>query len=222
MQPFRIYRKIEVGETFLVAGDCSQGGKDSNVCAFLSKTKLDYPIVYKKRGVAADMTVDIFPVLEWLFDTTGIAPIVAFERNNGGGSEMERLRVLNRNNKYRIYLMKKSGQTTGEEETKDMGYNTNTATRPVLVGDWKQTFDAKLVKIYDEDVIDQHMAFVVNNMGKPEAAKNRHDDAVIAPAIGWQMYQNSNSISNYENENKQSYGPNYESINQGLGKKWSI
>ena len=197
MQPFRIYRKIVQGECFLVGGDCSQGGADSNVCSFLSKTKLDIPIVYKKRGVAADMTVAIHPVLEYLFDITGVPPIVAFERNNGGGSEMERLRIMNRNNKYRIYLMKKFGKSTGEEETLDMGYSTNTATRPVLVGDWKQAIDGKLVTIYDQDVVDQHMAFIVNNLGKPEAAKNRHDDGVISPAICWQLYQTAETSSDY-------------------------
>ena len=211
--PFRIYRKIEEGEFFVVGGDCSQGGADSNFCSFLSKTKLDIPIVYKKRGVAAEMTSDIHPVLEWLFDTTGVQPVVAFERNNGGASEMERLRVLNRLNKYRIYIMKKDGQTEGEVETKDMGFNTTSASRPVLIGEWKQAWDSKIVKNYDRDILDQHMSFIVNNMGKPEAAKNRHDDGVISPAITWQLYQTEESGMEYST---------YDNINEGLNKKWSL
>ena len=194
MQPFRIYRRIEKGEFFVVGGDCSQGGIDSNVSSFLSKTKLDIPIVYKKRGVAAEMTSDLQPALEWIFDITGVAPVVAFERNNGGGSEMHRLRVLNRLKKYRIYVMKKDGTIEGVETTDRLGYETNTATRPILLGDWKQAYDNKLVRIYDKEMNEQHQAFIVNKQGKPEAAKSRHDDMVISPAVAFQLYQTERPI----------------------------
>lgn len=187
--PFRIYRKLEPREFFLLGGDCSQGGPDRNAGIFMSKTKLDFPIVYLKRGVAADLTSDLHPVLEWIFDTTGIPPVVGLERNNGGGSEMERFRVLNRKNKYRLYVMKKAGKVEGEEETKDLGYITNLATRPVLLGDYKQAFDANVFRHYDKEVIAEHQSFIVNSQGKPEAAKKRHDDSIFASAICWQMYQ---------------------------------
>jgi hypothetical protein len=189
MKPFRLYRKIEKGEFFIVGGDCSQGGPDSNVAAFLSKNKLDFPIIYKKRGVAATMTPDLHLTLEWLFDITGIAPVIALERNNGGGSEMERLRVLNRLKHYRLYIMRKPGKVIGEEETDLLGYETNTATRPVLVGEYKEAFDSYLFKHYDKEIIEQHHSFIINSRGKPEKAKNRHDDGVIAPAVAWQLYQ---------------------------------
>src|SRR5690606_35932643 len=127
------------------------------------------PLVYSAHGVAAEMTSVIHPVLEWLYDRTQVSPEVAFERSMGGASEMERLNTLNRNGKYRIYLMKKEGTTEGDKETKKLGWDTNTASRPPLVSDWKQDFDAKLVKLYDEETIKQHKPFIVNKQGKPEA-----------------------------------------------------
>lgn len=189
MQPFRIYRKIEKGEFFLVGGDCSQGGADSNVLAFLSRNRLDYPITYKKRGVAATMTPDLHEALEFISDITGVRPVVALERNNGGGSEMERLRVLNKYNKYRLYTMKKPNKDGGVDDTGTLGYETTTASRPVLIGEYKQAFDTHMFYHYDNDFIEQHHAFIVGKNGKPQAASNRHDDAVIAPAISWQLYQ---------------------------------
>lgn len=189
MAPFRIYRKIELGEFFLIGGDCSQGGADRNFASFLSKNKIDFPFEYAKRGVAADMTADIHPVLEWLCDTTGVKPVVAFERNNGGGSEMERLRVLNRHNKYILYQMKRVGTTEGPQETEILGYETNIATRPILLGEWKQAYDAQIPRIYDEEVAAEHQSFIINSRGKPEAAKKRHDDSVISHAVSWQLYQ---------------------------------
>lgn len=188
---FRLYREIEHGEFFVIGGDCSQGGEDSNVASFFSTTKLDFPLIYKQQGVAAQMTEDLHPILEWIFDKTGIKPVVAFERQNGGSSEMERLKKLNRNNKYDIFIMPKIGTTEDSEDidTNQYGWNTSSATRPILVGDWKDAFDNKLVKIYDEDFISEHKTFIVNKVGKPVASGSNHDDCVISPAIAWQLYQ---------------------------------
>lgn len=190
LKEFRLWRKIQRGEFFVIGNDCSQGGSDSNTGAFLSKSKLDFPITYRRQGVANDMTDDVFPVLEWLFDITGVKPVIAFERNNGGASEMDRLNKLNIKHKYEIYVMKRKGFTSEvDEETKKLGWVTDASTRPDLVKDWKYAFDNKLVKIYDPEFIEEHKTFVINASGKPEAAKGFHDDCVFSPAIAWQLYQ---------------------------------
>lgn len=185
---FRQYRPIEEGEFFLIGGDCSQGGEDYNACYFMSRNKLDFPLVYHSRGVAATMTSTVHPVIESIFDVTGIPPIVAFETNNGGASEMERLSVLNRSNKYKLYMAKSVG-SVDSGDTKRYGYVTNSATRPILLGQWKEAIDNHLVKMYDKPTIKEHLSFIVNERGKPEAETSAHDDLVIAPAICWQMYQ---------------------------------
>jgi len=189
MQEFRVYRKIEKGEFFIVPGDCAQGGGDFNFVPFLSYKYLDWPIVYANDGVAATMTPDIHRSLEYLFDLTGVPPVVGLERQNGGSSEMERLRVLNRKNKYTLYVMKSRGKTEGEEETKLLGWDTNSRTRPYLVGDWKDAFDSHATKIYDQMMLDHHKTFIKGRGGKPQASSGNHDDGVMSPAIGWQMYQ---------------------------------
>ena len=190
LNEFRLWRPIKPGEFIIVAGDCSQGGADANTAAFLSHTKLDFPITYKRQGVANDMTDDLFPVLEWLFDITGVRPIVGFERNNGGASEMDRLNKINIKKKYELYVMKRKGNTDEVDgETKKLGWVTDNSTRPYLVKDWKYAFDNKLVKLYDEEFIKEHQTFVIGSNGKPAAAKGFHDDCVISPAIAWQLYQ---------------------------------
>lgn len=186
---FRVYREIERGEFFVVAGDCSQGGADKNFCQFFSTSKKDFPIVYSAHGVAAQMTDVIQPALEYVFDKTEITPVVAFERNNGGGSEMERLKVLNRSKKYEIYVMQKQGSTAEQKDTTLMGFNTTASSRPGLVSDWKYAWDNKLATIYDEETIKQHKTFIVNKQGKPEASSGKHDDAVISSAICWHLFQ---------------------------------
>lgn len=186
---FKVYRMPEKGEFYIIGGDCSQGGSDKNEAHFLSYDNLDFPIVYRSHGVALKMTNAIFPMLEWIYDKTGIKPVVAFERNMGGASEMERLVDLNRNHKYKVYVMPRIGMSEGDDYTDQYGWTTTSISRPKLLGDWKNAFDSKLIRIYDEETINEHKTFVVNRHDRPEASTGTHDDAVIAPAIAWQLYQ---------------------------------
>ena len=188
MNKWRQYRQIERGEFFLIGGDCSQGGKDFNACQFMSKTKLDIPLVYHSRGVAAQMTREIFPIIEKIFDITEIKPMVALETANGGASEMDTLNVLNRLSKYSLFKMPSIGKTESPE-SKILGYVTSGGTRPILVGDGKNSIDGKIVRIYDKPTIKEMYAFIINKQGKPEAEIGANDDLVMSFNIVWQLYQ---------------------------------
>lgn len=191
----RMFRQPSQGEFFVVGGDCSQGGIDSNWMQFISKEKVDVPIVLERAGVASDTTPILHQTLEWLYDQTGIQPVIALERNMGGSSEMERLRQLNRQQKYRIYTYRGFGTINGEQLTERIGWVTDAASRPRMVGDLKNAVDTQLLRIYDEETIDQLSSFIVNKRsGKPEAAPNTHDDAVMSLAVAWQLYQSESKI----------------------------
>jgi hypothetical protein len=185
----RLYRQPTKGEFFIVFVDCAQGGIDSNFGQFMSKSRHDVPIVLQIKDVAANMTPIIHQTLEWLFSVTGVRPVVAFERNMGGSSEMERLRIMNRDNKYKIYIMKKSGTTHGERPTELLGWSTDAASRPNMLGDLKQAIDNRQIIIYDKETVHQLKTFIVNKRNRPEAAPNAHDDAVMSLAGVWQLYQ---------------------------------
>lgn len=191
----RLFRKPQRGEFFVVGGDCSQGGADSNWVQFISKDQVDVPIVLEEPGVAANMTPKLHQALEWLYDRTGVQPVIALERNMGGSSEMERLRTLNRLNKYRIYIYRNIGKVEGNTATEKLGWVTDTASRPRMVGDLKAAIDVMNLRIYDKETIDQLGTFIVNKRsGKPEAAPNAHDDAVMSLAVAWQLYQTENPV----------------------------
>lgn len=184
---FYQYRDLQPEEFIIIGGDCSQGGDDYNVCQFVSKTRLDVPIVYRSRGVAAQMTASLVPALEWVFDKTGSKPIIALERNNGGASEMERLNSLNRNQKYITYKMRTVGRVDSVQTDK-LGWDTNSATRPIMLGDLKDAIDNKSLLIYDEVTVNEMFSFIVKN-GKPQAEDGSHDDTIMALAVAWQLYQ---------------------------------
>lgn len=189
---FRQYRPIEPGEFIIAGGDCSQGGDDFNACQFYSKTKLDIPLVYHSQGVAAQMTPDIFTVLEKIADKTGVKPVVGFERQMGGASEMERLKVLNKNNKYKLFVMPNLGTNRNDRpQTNKIGFDTTGSTRPILVGGLKEAIDGQILKIYDQKTVNELFIFIINNQGKPVAAQGGHDDLVMSLAGSWFMAQHS-------------------------------
>jgi hypothetical protein len=181
---FRLYRKLQKGEFIVAFGDCSQGGIDSNFVQFGSKTLSDIPLVMQKQGVAAEVTPFLREALNWIYDQTGVKPIIALERNNGGASEMHNLMTYN-TGKYTIYYMKDAER----KPTDKPGWDTNMSTRPKMLGDWLMAYESRAVKIYDEVTQEQHQTFIVNRNGKPEAAQGTHDDAVMSAAGMWQLWQ---------------------------------
>lgn len=186
---FRLYRQPERGEFFVVAVDCAQGGIDANFGQFLSKSKVDVPMVFEKNCVAAEMTPLIHEALEWIYSRTGIEPVVAFERQMGGVSALSQLQTLNRYGHYRIYQKHKLGTIEGEILTDTIGWDTNPQTRPQMLGDLKQAIDNRLIRLYDKTTINELGKFILNKKGRAEAASNCHDDSVMSLAIAWQLYQ---------------------------------
>lgn len=177
------------GEFFVVGGDTSQGGADSNFTQFGSVTSRDIPLVFQMQGVASEATPHIRDALNWLYKKTGVKPVVCLERNNGGSSEMHNLIKYN-DGQYRIYYMKDDkGIPNGEKPGWDTtGGQYGTGTRPKMLGDWVKAFESHAITIYDEETLAQHNTFIVSKNGKPEAAPNTHDDAVMSAAIMWQLF----------------------------------
>lgn len=188
---FRQFRKIEQGEQFVVAADTSSGLGDYCAVQFLSKTRLDVPLVYHSKTIATEMTNTLYPVLDKISDITGNNPVVAYERNAGGVFEMDRLASLNRLGKFSIFKMVNVGNIDNSEPTK-LGWDTNTATRPAMLSQLKEAIDNKLLRIYDKLTIEELYSFVVVKTSasvKAQAEAGMHDDLVMSLAIAWQLYQ---------------------------------
>ncbi len=193
---FRRYRTYQKGEFYVVAADTSWGGTDYCAVQFLSKTHLDVPVVFHSKVLATEMTPQIHNELERIFDATGVKPVVAFERNNGGVAEIERLATLNRNGKYRIYTEKSNVGTTDQTESSvKLGWTTSSASRPTMLQMLKEAVDAKLITIYDKPTVTEMFSFIVSQTSsswKAQAEQGAHDDLIMSLAIAWQMYQTEN------------------------------
>lgn len=190
---FRRYRQPELGEFYCVFADTAAGGIDYCAAQFLCKTKLDVPIVYHSKVTATEMTPLIHAELEKIFDITHVKPVVAFERNNGGLYELERLATLNRQQKYTIYQEKKNvGATDTTAASVKLGWTTSSATRPVMLSMLKEAVDTRLLTIYDRPTVNEMFSFIVSQTSsswKAQAEQGAHDDLIMALAGAWQLYQ---------------------------------
>lgn len=193
MPDFRRYREWQRDEFVVAFADTAAGGGDYCACQFLSKTKIDVPLVYHKKTIATEMTPALHHELEKIYDQTGIPPVVAYERNNGGVFELERLNELNREQKYRIYQQKLGiGTTLASTDSPKLGWDTNSATRPAMLAMLKQAIDAKLITLYDRPTITEMFSFVevrTTSSWKAQAERGAHDDLIMSLAGAWQLYQ---------------------------------
>ena len=190
---FRQYRRLEGGEFILIGCDTASGGLDFSAAQFLSKSKLDVPLVYHSKKTTSYMTDELLPVLEDIFDKTGIPPVIAYERNNGGSFELERLSRLNRLNKFKLYVQPIGQGDIYQGTPRKYGWTTSSATRPVMLQDLKEAIDNGLIRIYDRDTVNELFAFVVNQVStgwRAQAERGAYDDLIMSLAIAWQLYQN--------------------------------
>lgn len=189
---WRIYRKLEPGEFIVIGADTAAGGVDYCAAQFISTTRKDVPIVYHAKQLASDMTPELIRMMIAIYTDTKVKPTIAYERNNGGVFEIERLHRHNAQNCFSVYRTKTDRATVrGTQQTLKFGWETNAATRPAMLADLKDAIDNELFTFYDEHTLRELLSFVVvqtNSSWKAQAENGMHDDLVMALAIAWQLY----------------------------------
>lgn len=186
---FRQFRPLQHGEFIICFEDTASGGSDNCAVQFLSHKWLDVPLVFHANVTASYVTPLLHQKLIEISRETGVQPIVAFERNNGGNFEMDRLARLNRFGDYRIYTMKTVDPTGRVIDTGKLGWDTNLATRPKMCQELKDAIEGGLLHLYHRQTVNEMFSFIIKPNGRYEAEENAHDDLVMALAGAWQLYQ---------------------------------
>lgn len=189
---FRQYRMFDPGEFVIAYVDTAGEGQDWNAGHFISKDRLDVPLVLHYEGSITDVTPEMKRALELIKDQTGVNPVVAYETNNGGGYELERLNRLNKFQKYTMYCQYKQQPDGTIERTEKLGFNTNSATRGPMLIEVQDMIKNNLLTIYDKLTIDEMFSFVKHRTPsgwRAEAESGAHDDLIMALAGAWQLYQ---------------------------------
>jgi len=197
---FRQYRQFNQGEFIVVGVDTAAGGSDYCAGQFLSVDNFDVPLVYHAKELASDMTPKLVHKLETIYLETGIPPVVAYERNNGGVFEIERLIRYNTQKHFIVYQTKSNkASIRGNQSVMKYGWDTSAATRPGMLADLKKVIDDKALTIYDLPTISEMFSFVeqqTSNSWRAVAENGKHDDQIMALAIAVQLSQTEQRSTN--------------------------
>lgn len=129
-------------------------------------------------------------------DTTIFALILAYfgfwydeayigvENNNAGIAVLKKLVEIYPNLMHQMDVTKEV-----DLEGVKLGWNTNTSTRKLMLGDFKNAIANDYHGVFDYKVFTECLTFVLNKNGKPEAAPGKWDDRVFAQAIKWQVHK---------------------------------
>ncbi len=192
---WQVYRKLKENEFIVVGVDTSAGAVDYCAAQFISITNKDVPIVYHDKVLASEMTPEIFNMLVEIYYQTGVKPIVAYERNNGGVFELEHLQQMNKLNQFNIYQTKtNTGTIRGTQQGVKLGWDTTSSSRMPMLASLKEAIDNFYLTIYDEPTLSELFSFVVvqsatTSTWRAQAEHGAHDDLLMSLGIAWQMYQ---------------------------------
>lgn len=171
---------------------------DYTAIQFLSRTKMDVPIVYHSRETTTAALLPLVTELERIYDVTGIKPVIALERQNGGTFLMDQLAAMNRAYKFELFKMPTAGRIDAPDPVR-YGWDTNSATRPIMLQDLKQVIDNHIIKLYDKETVAELFSFVVvqtTSSWKAQAEVGAHDDLVMSLAGAVQLHQQVPSQQN--------------------------
>lgn len=192
---FTLHRMLRQGEFIVFFVDTAGEGSDYNAGHGLSKTNLDIPITLHYKGSIVDVTPKLKELLIYIKKATGVKPVVAYETNNGGGYELDRLDRLNKEQDYIIYYQYKLNSEGKLERTDKKGWNTNSSTRPELISGLTELVDNHLVVIYSSRTVNEMPTFVKRQKPggwRAEAEEGANDDLMMSLGGAWQLYQTEN------------------------------
>ena len=84
----------------------------------------------------------------------------------------------------RIYHWK---EEEGGDKDYQPGWKTTSGSRPAMLSDYAEGIRERSIVLHSRESLMEHLSFIRNRLGRPEAAHNAHDDYVMALAIAWAM-----------------------------------
>jgi hypothetical protein len=173
---FKVYEFPKKGEQYCGAGDCAEGLESGDKCAgvFLNKRSNKVVASYN-HNVSPDRFEDDLIKLGNYYNEAMIAV-----ENKGYGFAVNQGLYRKYGKVYRKVKIKKGFH----EPTLDIGFNTNSVSRPMILAQMKEEIASDNLMLNDRELIGQCYTFVNNlKRGQPEAEKGKNDDLVMSCAI---------------------------------------
>ena len=177
---FRIYEYPKKGEQYCIGGDPAEGLEHGDKCAgvVLNKRTNKTACIYN-HNVSPDRFEEDLIKMGYFYNES----VIACESKGYGYSINQGL--YKRYGKVYRKLITKTGI---KEQTLELGWNTNRASRPMILAQLQDEIKEFSTDLLDKDLIQQCWTFVNNlKRGQPEAEKGKHDDLIMARAIAGQV-----------------------------------
>jgi hypothetical protein len=177
---FSIYEFPKIDGQFVVAGDPAEGLEhgDKSAGIVINKRTNKTACIYNHNIPPDRFEEDLIKMGNYYNEAT-----IACE-NKGYGYSVNQGLFKRYGRVYRRVRNKKGFN----EPTMELGWNTNSATRPQMLAQLAEEIAEGSTDLIDNDLIQQCWTFINNaKRGQPEAEKGKCDDLVMARAIAGQV-----------------------------------
>jgi hypothetical protein len=165
-----------------IGADTSEGkGLDSNALVVWDFTTGSVMATFYDNEIQPDLFAFEMVRVGREFGNCILAPEV---NNTSGGMVIQVLKEKDYPNIHRKTLTDRMNNVL----TKQLGWHTNSKTKPEMLGQFRRDYNNGLIHIYDEQLLKEMRAFNINDVGEVTTGLvTRHFDLLMAAAIGWQM-----------------------------------
>ncbi|APQ57699.1 DNA packaging protein [Paenibacillus polymyxa] len=195
-----IYRQPEQGKRYVLAADTAKGKEDGDYdAAYVIEERTGEMCAALHGKWDTDLYGKKLNTLGLYFNTA----LLAVENNNTGESV---LNTLFNTCHYPLLFMHK----------KSLGWNTNQATRPVMISDFKEAIRDQLYYIYCPELYSECMTLIDKN-GRAEADSGCHDDRILAYSIALQVRQVADKWFEWFKKKQQQRAESRDDYNEEVG-----
>lgn len=176
--PLTVYRKPDKRCQYVIGGDTAEGLStgDSSTMVVINVQTRDIDAIYEGKIEPFEFSDHLYRVGAYYNNA-----LLAVESNKDGRWVNDNLSRAGYPNLYFREVMDDITKETG----KLFGWLTNTVTRDPMLTELKMQFTKRDMPYMP--LLTEMMTFIRNKRNRPEASSGKHDDVIIAAAIGYEV-----------------------------------
>lgn len=169
-----IFIKPADGKPYGIGADTAGDGSDRNIAQVIDRTGEQQAILLidKDEDLFAEQMYCLGHYYNWA--------LTSVETNYS----THPVKVLVERGYPNVYIREQAPDSFTGALYNKYGFNTSKANRNSILGDLRTLVRENVEMIHDINTLKEMLSFITNDKGKPEAEEGKHDDTVMAYAIG--------------------------------------
>ncbi len=171
----KVYKQVDKNAIYVIGADTAEGvGGDFSCASVFDARKREQVATLRGQMKPSDFAHKLMDLAKLYVIRKETWPLLAVERNNHGHAV---LLELEDHIKYRNLFRHKDER---------FGWVTDRISRPIMLNALIDAVESRNFRFVDKMFLNECLT-LINDEGKIQAAKGKHDDTIIAAAIGLQM-----------------------------------